>query len=75
MTLAIFGILTGFVILYLGAEWLVKGASDIADRLALSRSFVGLTLVAMGTRFPTVTQARSSPSRTWGRSRSTRFIH
>jgi cation:H+ antiporter len=42
----------GFVALYLGAEWLVEGAADIAAHLNVSKAFVGLTLVAFGTSAP-----------------------
>ena len=42
----------GFVLLYYGAEWLVKGASEIALRLGISPLVVGLTVVAFGTSMP-----------------------
>lgn len=42
----------GFVLLYFGAEWLVKGASEIALRLGISPLVVGLTVVAFGTSMP-----------------------
>jgi cation:H+ antiporter len=45
-------LLIGFVLLYFGAEWLVDGASDIASHFRLSKTFVGLTLVAFGTSAP-----------------------
>lgn len=50
--LAVLFLIAGFVALYWGAEWLVDGASDIASHLRLSKSFVGLTLVAFGTSAP-----------------------
>ena len=42
----------GFALLYFGAEWLVKGASEIALRLGISPLVVGLTVVAFGTSMP-----------------------
>lgn len=42
----------GLVLLYFGAEWLVKGASEIALRLGVSALVVGLTVVAFGTSMP-----------------------
>ncbi|MGJ8673771.1 calcium/sodium antiporter [Rubritalea sp.] len=45
-------ILIGLVALYFGAEWLVKGASEIAVRVGISPLVVGLTVVAFGTSAP-----------------------
>ena len=45
-------ILTGFVALYFGAEWLVKGSTAMALRLGLPPLLVGLTVVAYGTSSP-----------------------
>lgn len=45
-------ILVGLVALYYGAEWLVKGASEIAVRVGISPLVVGLTVVAFGTSAP-----------------------
>ncbi len=42
----------GLTLLYFGAEWLVKGASEIALRLGVSPLVVGLTVVAFGTSMP-----------------------
>lgn len=42
----------GLVLLYFGAEWLVKGASEIALKLGVSPLIVGLTVVAFGTSAP-----------------------
>ncbi len=44
--------LLGLVILYYGAEWLVKGASALALRLGIRPLVVGLTVVALGTSMP-----------------------
>ncbi len=45
-------LIAGFFILYIGAEWLVKGASKIAILLGLSPLLIGLTVVAFGTSAP-----------------------
>lgn len=45
-------ILVGFVALYFGAEWLVRGASGLAAILGIPEFIVGLTLVAFGTSAP-----------------------
>ena len=45
-------LLTGFVVLILGANWLVSGASSLARRLKLSEMMIGLTIVAFGTSTP-----------------------
>ncbi len=45
-------LILGFLALYFGAEWLVEGAADIAAHLKISKTFVGLTLVAFGTSAP-----------------------
>lgn len=45
-------ILAGFVALFYGAEFLVKGASDISLRFGVSPLVVGLTVVAFGTSAP-----------------------
>ncbi len=45
-------ILLGLVLLYFGAEWLVKGASSLARRFGVSPLAIGLTVVAFGTSMP-----------------------
>lgn len=45
-------VLAGFVALYYGAEWLVKGSSALALRFGLPPLLVGLTVVAYGTSSP-----------------------
>jgi cation:H+ antiporter len=45
-------LLGGCVLLYFGAEWLVRGAAIIAEALGIPKSVVGLTLVAFGTSAP-----------------------
>jgi cation:H+ antiporter len=42
----------GFVLLVLGAQWLVKGGSSLALRCGLPPLFIGLTVVAIGTSTP-----------------------
>lgn len=42
----------GVVILYFGAEWLVRGSSGLALSLGIAPVVVGLTIVAMGTSAP-----------------------
>ncbi len=42
----------GLLLLYYGAEWLVRGAASIAARAGLSPLVVGLTVVAFGTSSP-----------------------
>lgn len=44
--------LAGIVVLYFGAEWLVRGSSQLALILGVSPVVVGLTVVAMGTSAP-----------------------
>ncbi|MBL8028767.1 MAG: calcium/sodium antiporter [Fibrobacteres bacterium] len=45
-------LLVGLVLLYFGAEWLVKGSSRFALRHGVSSLVVGLTIVAFGTSAP-----------------------
>jgi cation:H+ antiporter len=52
MTVAIIAILGGFVVLILGAELLVRGATALALRCGISPLVVGLTVVAFGTSSP-----------------------
>ena len=42
----------GFVLLYYGAEWLVKGSSSLAKSLGITPIVIGLTVVAFGTSAP-----------------------
>ncbi|MBW2085568.1 MAG: calcium/sodium antiporter [Deltaproteobacteria bacterium] len=44
--------LVGFVMLYFGAEWLVKGSSSLARSLGVTPIVIGLTVVAFGTSAP-----------------------
>lgn len=45
-------VIGGIVSLFLGGKWIVDGAVKIAEVLGLSQSFIGLTLVAVGTSLP-----------------------
>jgi len=42
----------GFALLYYGAEWLVKGSSNLAGDLGIPAIVIGLTVVAFGTSMP-----------------------
>lgn len=52
MTLYIILCIVGFVLLYFGAEWLVKGSSSLAKSLGVAPIVIGLTVVAFGTSAP-----------------------
>jgi len=52
MSLSLITLLAGLVLLYFGAEGLVRGSSSLALRLGLSPLVVGLTVVAFGTSSP-----------------------
>lgn len=52
MALYILFCLIGFVLLYYGAEWLVKGSSSLARGLGITPVVIGLTVVAFGTSAP-----------------------
>lgn len=45
-------LLVGLILLVIGAEALVGGASSIAVRLGVSSAIIGLTIVALGTSLP-----------------------
>ncbi len=45
-------VILGLVLLYYGAEWLVKGSGDLALKVGISPLVVGLTVVAFGTSAP-----------------------
>jgi len=52
MTLTILLFLLGFIILIVGANFLVIGAGSIGKRFSLSDMVIGLTIVALGTSMP-----------------------
>lgn len=45
-------IVLGFVLLVVGADFLVKGASNIAKKFHIPEMLIGLTIVALGTSMP-----------------------
>ena len=45
-------LVVGFVMLYYGAEWLVKGSASLARSLGITPIVIGLTVVAFGTSAP-----------------------
>ena len=52
MTMALVYLAAGLVLLYIGAEWLVRGGVRIASRCGVSPLVIGLTLVAFATSAP-----------------------
>lgn len=42
----------GFILLYFGAEWLVRGSASLARKMGISPIIIGLTVVAFGTSAP-----------------------
>lgn len=52
MLLNLFFCAIGFIMLYYGAEWLVKGSSSLAQSLGVTPIVIGLTVVAFGTSAP-----------------------
>ena len=52
MITEIIRLLAGLVLLYIGAEWLVRGGVRIASRCGISPLVIGLTLVAFATSAP-----------------------
>lgn len=52
MALYLLFCIIGFVMLYYGAEWLVKGSSSLARSLGITPIVIGLTVVAFGTSAP-----------------------
>ncbi len=52
MTLSITLLILGGLLLYYGAEWIVRGGSHLATRMGLSPLVIGLTIIAFGTSLP-----------------------
>jgi cation:H+ antiporter len=52
MLLSLFFVLAGIGLLYLGGEWMVDGATDLARRLGWHPMTIGLTVIAFGTSAP-----------------------
>ena len=49
---SILGVVVGLVLLFLGGNWLVDGASGIASAMGISESIIALTIVSIGTSAP-----------------------
>lgn len=52
MTLQIFILLAGLLLILFGANWLVDGSSSIAKRFGINEFVIGLTIVGIGTSTP-----------------------
>lgn len=52
MFLNIFILVFGFILLVVGANYLIKGACNIAKRFEIPEVLIGLTIVALGTSLP-----------------------
>ena len=52
MTLQIFILMAGLLLILFGANWLVDGSSSIAKRFGISEFVIGLTIVGIGTSTP-----------------------
>ncbi len=52
MDWVLLGIPVGIILLYLGSDWMVKGAKGLALRLGVAPFIVGLTVVAFGSSAP-----------------------
>jgi len=52
MLMSIVFLVAGAIMLFYGAEWIVKGGANIAERLGIPSLVVGLTVVAFGTSLP-----------------------
>ncbi len=52
MIIPVLLVVTGFVSLIFGANWLVDGASALAKKYKVSDLVIGLTIVAFGTSAP-----------------------
>lgn len=44
----------GIVIIVFGAQWLVDGSVEVAERFGVSQALIGLTIVAIGTSAPEI---------------------
>ena len=56
-------VLLGMFSLFLGGKWTVDGATAIATQLGMSESFIGLTVVAIGTSLPELVTSAVAASR------------
>lgn len=60
MILSIISFIAGITLVILGADWLTKGASELARRFKISELVIGLTIVALGTSLPELVISLSS---------------
>lgn len=60
MLISVLYILVALALLYFGANWLVKGSSDLAIKAGVSPLIAGLTVVAFGTSSPELVVSVSS---------------
>ncbi len=71
MLTSLFFLLTGFILLIIGGELLVRGAVRLAERAGISQLLIGLTIVGFGTSAPELVASleaafRGSPGIAWG---------
>ena len=52
MSVDVFQFLVGCVLLYYGAEFLVKGSKQLALKFKIPPIIIGITVVALGTSLP-----------------------
>ena len=60
IALQILILIIGFVLLIKGADWLVDGSSSVATNFKVSKTLIGLTIVAFGTSAPELAVSISS---------------
>lgn len=59
-SVSLFVSISGIIMLFFGADFLVQGASSIARKLGISEAVIGLSLVAVGTSLPELATAISA---------------
>ena len=52
MLISIISLFIGSLLLYFGAEWIIKGGVSISNKFGISKLEIGLTVVAFGTSLP-----------------------
>ena len=67
MLIPVLLVLVSLVVLYFGADFLVKGSSSLAVRFGISPLVVGLTVVAFGTSAPELLVRVLPWEMSWGR--------
>lgn len=60
MILSVVYFILGIIMVVLGADWLTKGASELARKFNISELVIGLTIVALGTSLPELVISLSS---------------